>query len=115
MGKSKEQFLQLRESRKAYREIQEIIAFNKANKQQGITLRCVHCRSCEVTYHQSVGDAYCSDCGEWQAGEEFEQTELHIAEQIQENLLTLCSAYGLNDIEFQDKMCDIVVQGLKKN
>jgi len=29
-------------------------------------LHCVQCDSKEVTYHQYVGDAYCSDCGIWQ-------------------------------------------------
>ena len=29
-------------------------------------LNCLHCDSTEVTYHQYIGDAYCSDCGEWQ-------------------------------------------------
>ncbi len=75
MGKSKEQFLQLRASRKEYREIQELINTEP--------IQCVHCSSTEVTYHQSIGDAYCSDCGEWQAGEEYEQTELNIVEQLQ--------------------------------
>ena len=27
---------------------------------------CVHCGSHEVTYHQYIGDSYCSECGEWQ-------------------------------------------------
>ena len=29
-------------------------------------LHCLNCDSTEVTYHQYIGDAYCSDCGEWQ-------------------------------------------------
>ena len=29
-------------------------------------LACVHCGSHEVTYHQYIGDAHCSECGEWQ-------------------------------------------------
>tara|TARA_R100001463_G_scaffold15141_7_gene39627 strand:- start:14681 stop:14866 length:186 start_codon:yes stop_codon:yes gene_type:complete len=29
-------------------------------------LNCLHCDSTEVTYHQYIGDGYCSDCGEWQ-------------------------------------------------
>ena len=29
--------------------------------------RCVFCGSHEVTYHQYIGDSYCSECGEWQS------------------------------------------------
>lgn len=29
-------------------------------------LHCKYCDSTEVTYHQYIGDGYCSDCGEWQ-------------------------------------------------
>ena len=29
-------------------------------------VKCRHCGSLEVTYHQYQVDAYCSDCGEWQ-------------------------------------------------
>ena len=29
--------------------------------------RCDFCGSHEVTYHQYIGDSYCSDCGEWQS------------------------------------------------
>ena len=31
-----------------------------------LVLHCVYCESSEVTYHQYIGDGYCSDCGEWQ-------------------------------------------------
>ena len=27
---------------------------------------CVYCGSNEVTFNQGIGDAFCSDCGEWQ-------------------------------------------------
>tara|TARA_R100001463_G_scaffold42546_8_gene89113 strand:+ start:3186 stop:3395 length:210 start_codon:yes stop_codon:yes gene_type:complete len=30
-------------------------------------VHCVYCDSTEVTYHQYVGDGYCSECGEWQS------------------------------------------------
>ncbi len=64
MGKSKDQFLHLRESRKAQRryDVQDVI-------NSEITLQPLDCRKCgsqEVTFHQYVGDAYCSDCGVWQ-------------------------------------------------
>ena len=29
-------------------------------------LKCRHCGSYEVTYHDSQGDAYCASCGYWQ-------------------------------------------------
>jgi hypothetical protein len=29
-------------------------------------LKCVHCGSGEVTYHQASKDAYCAECGNWQ-------------------------------------------------
>jgi len=29
-------------------------------------LKCRHCGSFEVEYHQYIGDAYCSSCGKWQ-------------------------------------------------
>mgnify|MGYP003341344029 CR=1 FL=1 len=29
-------------------------------------LMCEHCCSTEVTYYQSIGDAYCANCGQWQ-------------------------------------------------
>jgi ribosomal protein S27E len=29
-------------------------------------LKCRHCGSYEVTYHDSQGDAYCAACGYWQ-------------------------------------------------
>lgn len=29
-------------------------------------LRCVFCRSLEVTYFQYIGDAHCAACGAWQ-------------------------------------------------
>jgi len=29
-------------------------------------IECVHCGSLEVTFHQYIGDAHCSECGEWQ-------------------------------------------------
>ena len=32
--------------------------------------RCVYCESSEVTYHQYIGDGYCSDCGEWQTAKD---------------------------------------------
>jgi hypothetical protein len=33
-------------------------------------MKCIHCDSLEVTFHQYVNDAYCADCGEWQFGEQ---------------------------------------------
>ena len=33
-------------------------------------LHCVYCESSEVTYHQYIGDGYCSDCGEWQTAKD---------------------------------------------
>jgi ribosomal protein S27E len=32
-------------------------------------IKCNQCGSIEVTYHQYIGDACCSDCGEWQTEE----------------------------------------------
>ncbi len=64
MGKSKEQFLHLRQSRKEQRRysVQDVI-----NAEINLEpLVCVHCGSHEVTYHQYIGDAHCSECGEWQ-------------------------------------------------
>lgn len=64
MGKSKEQFLHLRQSRKEQRlySVHDVI-----NAQINLEpLTCLSCGSTEVTYHQYVGDAHCSDCGEWQ-------------------------------------------------
>lgn len=64
MGKSKDQFLHLRQSRKEQRHysVQDVI-----NAEINLEpLECVNCSSTEVTYHQYVGDAYCSDCGVWQ-------------------------------------------------
>ena len=64
MGKSKDQFLHLRQSRKEQRHysVQDVI-----NAEINLEpLECVNCSSTEVTYHQYVGDAYCSDCGIWQ-------------------------------------------------
>ena len=29
-------------------------------------LTCLNCNSQEVTFHQYIGDAYCSECGTWQ-------------------------------------------------
>ncbi len=29
-------------------------------------LTCLNCNSQEVTFHQYVNDAYCSECGTWQ-------------------------------------------------
>jgi len=31
-------------------------------------LKCKHCGSLEVVYHQYIGDAYCMSCGKWQLG-----------------------------------------------
>jgi len=33
-------------------------------------MKCLHCESLEVTFNQLVNDAYCSECGEWQSGEQ---------------------------------------------
>ena len=36
----------------------------------GVTLAPLKCRGCgsnEVTYNQSISDAHCADCGEWQS------------------------------------------------
>ena len=30
-------------------------------------IKCKHCQSLEVTYHQYIGDASCQECGEWQS------------------------------------------------
>ena len=35
-----------------------------------LVLHCVYCESSEVTYHQYIGDGYCSDCGEWQTAKD---------------------------------------------
>lgn len=35
-------------------------------------LGCLHCGSLEVTYHQDLDDAYCSNCGEWQIDEDLD-------------------------------------------
>ena len=29
-------------------------------------LVCLHCEGQEVTFNQSVNDAYCAECGQWQ-------------------------------------------------
>ena len=35
--------------------------------------KCKYCNSKEVTYNQLITDSYCADCGQWQAGENYEQ------------------------------------------
>lgn len=36
-------------------------------------LTCIHCKKTgNVTFMQSVGDAHCADCGEWQQGDDNE-------------------------------------------
>lgn len=32
-------------------------------------IKCRHCESLEVTFHQYIGDAYCAECGVWQLEE----------------------------------------------
>lgn len=35
--------------------------------------KCKYCNSEELTYHQYIiMDSYCSDCGKWQEGENYE-------------------------------------------
>lgn len=41
-------------------------------KKAGVNIEplvCEYCCSTEVTYYQSIGDAYCAYCGEWQEKE----------------------------------------------